>query len=84
MNKYNDYIAECIKEAGQMLIDNCEDFAGKTDGMTDFHITIWFPQDSGCPEVEVTRTHIPEFKTLNRLIDIKDRLYTKEDSSIVK
>ena len=52
--KNNQYLAQCIKTAGQMLIDNAEDFAGKTKYMTDFYIRIDFPQDKHyIPEIGI-------------------------------
>lgn len=75
----NRYLSQCIKEAGQTLIDNAEDFAGKAEGITDFYIRIDFPKDKEyIPEIEVTRTHVPGFKAVDRLFELRERLMKME------
>ena len=59
-----------IKVAGQMLIDNAEDFAGKTERMSGLDISINFdPEFRYLPEVTVSRTHLPKVEQLEFIFD---------------
>lgn len=75
MTYENRFLAQCIKEAGQMLIDNCEDYVGKAEGLGDFNIRIDFPLDRfGIPEIEICKTHYPSYKTFDKLFALKEKL----------
>ena len=70
--KYRAYLVECIKAAGQMIIDNAGDIAGKTDHISELNISVAFDQEfyGSIPEITITRSHFPDEETLNRLMDI--------------
>lgn len=59
---FRKMLVEMVKASGQEVIDRAEDLVGNGDLITDFNIWIRFPTDgrmlSGCPEIEVTRSHI--------------------------
>lgn len=71
--KYRAYLVECIKTAGQMIIDNAEDIAGKTDHISELNISVEFDQEfyGSIPEITITRSHFPDKEALERLLDIR-------------
>ena len=59
---FRKMLVELVKASGQEVINRAEDLVGNGDLITDFSIWIRFPTDgrmvNGCPEIEVTRSHI--------------------------
>lgn len=49
-------LIELVKASGQEVIDRAEDLIGDGDLITDIDIWLRFPS-TGCPTVEVTRSH---------------------------
>ena len=68
---YRSYLVECVKAAGQMIIDMADDIVGKTDAMTNLALEVSFDQENrSIPEITITRTYLPDHETLNHLLDI--------------
>ena len=69
---YRSYLVECVKAAGQMIIDMADDIVGKTDAMTNLALEVSFDQENrSIPEITITRMHLPDHETLDRLLDIR-------------
>lgn len=69
---YRSYLVECVKAAGQMIIDMADDIAGKTDAMTNLALEVSFDQENrSIPEITITRTYLPDHETLDHLLDIR-------------
>ncbi len=70
--KYREGLIESIKVAGQMLIDNAEELAGKVDNMSHFDISIDFDQEKtgSIPELTITKSFFPPEKEVYSLMDI--------------
>lgn len=72
MNNFKEYLIESIKTAGQMIIENAEDIAGKTVHMSKLTITADFdPEMASIPEITITRSHLPDYKKLDHLCDVR-------------
>lgn len=60
--EFRKILIEMVKASGQELIDRAEELVGEGDLITDFDIWLRFPTDglmiTGCPTVEVTKSHI--------------------------
>ena len=69
---YRSYLVECVKTAGNMLIDMADDIAGKTNRITNLNISVAFDLDS-IPEITITRSHIPDKEALERLFNIREK-----------
>ena len=68
---YRSYLIECVKAAGQMIIDMADDIVGKTDAMTNLALEVSFDQENrSIPEITITRMYLPDHETLNHLLDI--------------
>ena len=69
---YRSYLVECVKTAGQMIIDMAEDIVGETDSITNLALEISFDQGNrSIPEITITRMHLPDNETLDHLLDIR-------------
>lgn len=70
---YRLYLVECVKAAGQMIIDMAEDIVGETDHISNLSISAEFDQEfnGSIPELTITRSHMPDRETLERLLDIR-------------
>ena len=69
---YRSYLVECVKAAGQMIIDMADDIVGKTDAMTNLALEVSFDQENrSIPEITITRLHLPDHETLDHLLDIR-------------
>lgn len=70
---YRSYLVECVKTAGQMIIDMAEDIVGETDTISNLSISAEFDQEfnGSIPELTITRSHMPDRETLERLLDIR-------------
>lgn len=77
---YRSYLTECVKTAGQMIIDMAEDIVGQTDRITNLAIEARFNQEdfSSIPEITITRMHIPDGETIDHLLDIRLEKLKKE------
>ena len=43
---YRSYLVECVKAAGQMIIDMADDILGETDAMTNLALEVSFDQEN--------------------------------------
>ena len=77
---YRSYLVECVKAAGQMIIDMAEDIIGQTDYITDLAVEARFNQEDSrsIPEITITRMHLPDRETIERLLDIRVEKLRKE------
>lgn len=68
---YRSYLVECVKTAGNMIIDMSDDIVGETDAMTNLSLEVNFDQEKrSIPEITITRMHLPDHETLDHLLDI--------------
>ena len=67
---FKEGLIEAIKVAGQMIIDNAEDIAGKTEYMSYLDISVNFdPENGSIPELAIYRTHVPTYEQLDHIND---------------
>ena len=80
---YRSYLVECVKAAGQTIIDMAEDIVGQTDCITDLAVEARFNQEDfgSIPEITITRMHLPDRETMERLLDIRYEKLKKEKSN---
>ena len=79
---YRSYLVECVKTAGQMIIDMAEDIVGETDSITNLALEISFDQGNrSIPEITITRMHLPDNETLDHLLDIRVEKLKKENKN---
>lgn len=77
---YKPYLTECVKAAGQMIIDMAEDIVGKTDYISDLAIEVHFDQKNrSIPEITITRSHVPNIETIDHLLNIRIEKLKKEN-----
>ena len=70
--EYRSYLVECVKTAGNMIIDMADDIVGKTDAITNLAIEVSFDHENrSIPEITITRMHLPDHETLDNLLDIR-------------
>lgn len=78
--KYRSYLVECVKTAGNMIIDMADDIVGKTDAITNLALEVRFNNEMGnIPEITITRMHLPCNETLDHLFDIRIEKLKKEN-----
>ena len=78
--KYRSYLVECVKTAGDMIIDMAEDIVGETDSITNLALEISFAQENrSIPEITITRMHLPDNETFDHLLDIRVEKLKKEN-----
>ena len=79
---YRSYLVECVKTAGNMIIDMADDIVGETDAMTNLAIEVHFDQQErlSVPEVTITRMHLPDRETIDHLLDIRVEKLKKENN----
>lgn len=78
---YRTYLTECIKTAGQMMIEMAEDIAGNTDYISSLSISVDFdPEMRSVPELTIMRSHVPDREKLENLLDVWDKA-RKEDKN---
>ena len=78
---FKAYLIESIKVAGQMMIDMAEDIAGCSDHISDLNVSIDFdPSVKSVPELSITRSHLPDYKQVERLMAIYDGKISKEET----
>ncbi len=79
---YRSYLVECVKAAGQMIIDMADDIVGKTDAMTNLALEVSFDQEMrSIPEITITRMHLPDRETIDHLLDIRVEKLKKENNN---
>ena len=67
---YRSYLVECVKTAGAIIIDMAEDIVGETFPITNLALEISFDQENlSIPEITITKMHLPDNETLDRLLD---------------
>lgn len=77
---YRSYLVECVKTAGNMIIDMADDIVGDTDAITNLAIEVSFDQENrSIPEITITRMHLPNNETLDHLLDIRIEKLKKEN-----
>ena len=65
---FKEGLIEAIKVAGQMIIDNAEDIAGKTEFMSYLDISVNFdPENGSIPELNIYRSHLPTHEQLEHI-----------------
>ena len=78
---YRSYLVECVKAAGQMIIDMADDIVGNTDAMTTLALQVSFHQEMrNIPEITITRMYLPDHETLDHLFDIRVEKLKKENN----
>ena len=78
---YRSYLVECVKTAGNMIIDMADDIVGETDAMTNLALEVSFDQENrSIPEITITRMYLPDHETLDHLLDIRVETLKKENS----
>lgn len=77
---YRSYLVECVKTAGNMIIDMADDIVGETDSITNLALEIRFDNEQrNIPEITITRMHLPDNETLDHLLDIRIEKLKKEN-----
>lgn len=77
---YRSYLVECVKTAGNMIIDMADDIVGETDAITNLALEVSFDNEMrNIPEITITRMHIPDHETLDHLLDIRVEKLKKEN-----
>lgn len=67
---FKEGLIEAIKVAGQMIIDNAEDIAGKTEFMSYLDISVNFDLEmNSVPELNIYRSHLPTHEQLYHIMD---------------
>ena len=78
---YRSYLVECVKAAGNMIIDMADDIVGETDAMTNLALEVSFDNEMrNIPEITITRMHLPDHETLDHLLDIRIEKLKKESN----
>ena len=69
---YRSYLVECVKTAGNMIIDMADDIVGETDKITNLALEVHFDNEMrSIPEITITRMHLPDNETIDHLLDIR-------------
>ena len=78
---YRSYLVECVKAAGNMIIDMAEDIVGETDYMSDLAIEARFDHEdrASIPAITITRMHLPNRETIEHLLNIRIEKLKKEN-----
>ena len=77
---YRSYLVECVKTAGNMIIDMADDIVGDTDAISNLAIEVSFDQENrSIPEITITRMHLPNNETLDHLLGIRIEKLKKEN-----
>lgn len=78
---YRSYLVECVKTAGNMIIDMADDIVGETDKITNLALEVRFDNEMrNIPEITITRMHLPDNETLDHLLDIRIEKLEKENN----
>ena len=77
---YRSYLVECVKTAGNMIIDMADDIVGETDKITNLALEVRFDNEMrSIPEITITRMHLPDNETVDHLLDIRIEKLKKEN-----
>jgi hypothetical protein len=77
---YRSYLVECVKTAGNMIINMADDIVGETDAITNLSLEVSFDQENrSITEITITRMHLPDYETLEHLLDIHIEKLKKEN-----
>ena len=69
---YRSYLVECVKAAGQTIINMADDIVGETDAITNLALEVRFDNEMrNIPEITITRMHLPDNETIDHLLDIR-------------
>ena len=69
---YRSYLVECVKTAGNMIIDMADDIVGETNKITNLALEVHFDNEMrSIPEITITRMHLPDNETIDHLLDIR-------------
>ena len=81
---YRAYLVECVKTLGEMIKDNAEDIVGEKDHISGLTLSATFDQEfyRSIPELTITRSHLPDKETFDRLMDIRSEMEKGEDDAI--
>ena len=75
-------MVECVKTAGNMIIDMADDIVGETDAITNLALEVRFDNEMrSIPEITITRMHLPDHETLDHLLDIRIEKLEKENEN---
>ena len=78
--QYRAILAESIKTAGQMLINNAELIVGNMNSLIGLTIKLDFDSDkSNIPEMTITKSRFPEYQDMEELLKKHDQIINKED-----
>lgn len=78
---YRSYLVECVKTAGNMIIDMADDIVGETDAISNLALEVRFDNEMrNIPEITITRMHLPDNETLDHLLDIRIEKLEKENN----
>ena len=78
---YRSYLVECVKTAGNMIIDMADDIVGETDAITNLALEVRFDNEMrNIPEITITRMHIPDNETMDHLLDVRIEKLKKENN----
>ena len=78
--QYRAILAESIKTAGQMLVNNAELIVGDMNSLIGLTIKLDFDSDkSYIPEMTITKSHFPEYQDMEELLKKHDQII-KEDN----
>ena len=79
---YRSYLVECVKTAGNMIIDMADDIVGETDKITNLALEVHFDNEMrSIPEITIIRMHLPDNETLDHLLDIRIEKLEKENKN---
>ena len=79
---YRSYLVECVKTAGNMIIDMADDIVGEADVITNLTLEVHFDNEMrNIPEIIITRMHLPDNEILDHLLDIRIEKLEKENNS---
>ena len=79
---YRSYLVECVKTAGNMIIDMADDIVGETDAITNLALEVRFDNEMrNIPEITITRMHIPDNETVDHLLNIRVEKLKKENKN---
>ena len=78
---YRSYLVECVKTAGNMIIDMADDIVGEADAISNLALEVRFDNEMrNIPEITITRMHLPEHETIDHLLDIRIEKLEKENN----
>ena len=78
--QYRAILAESIKTAGQILINNAELIVGNMNSLIGLAIKLDFDSDkSYIPEMTITKYHFPEYQDMEELLKKHDQIINKEN-----